>query len=123
VQTVDVYGNRGPLSATRSIVVTGSSAPLPAPTLRFPTNDARLRAGQAVTFDWSDVAGVVGCTLQVDDSSTFGSTARARADGDHPVAVRHRDLPTRRLWWRVRAVGSDGVPGALSASRRLEIRN
>ena len=93
----------------------------PAPTLLSPANDARFSPGQAITFDWSDVSGAASYTIQIDDSSTFTAPLTV----SQTVAVSRyttSTLPTRRMWWRVRANNSAGNPGAWSAVRRLEVK-
>jgi len=46
---------------------------LPAPSLLSPAADARFSLGQAILFDWSDVAGAASYTIQVAGSSSFSS--------------------------------------------------
>ena len=70
-----------------------------------------------MAFDWSDVAGAAGYTIQIDDSQSFSAplTASATPAGSQYTAT---GLPTTKLWWRVRA--NDG--GAWSAARRFEVK-
>ena len=72
--------------------------------------------GEAVEGD--DVTGAGGYTIQIDDSDSFSAplTVSATVAGSSYVTS---TLPTRRMWWRVRA--NDG--GAWSSVRRLELRN
>ena len=105
----------GPLSAMRTVRV---GAALTASSLLSPSNDARVRPGQAITFDWNDVAGAAGYTIQIDDSQSFSVplTVSQNVAGSQFVTS---SLPTTQMWWRVRA--NDGGPW--SAVRRLEVRN
>ncbi len=119
VRAFNSDGVAGPYSAVRTVVVgSGSSGPLPAPTLISPSNDARFSPGQSIAFDWSDVAGAGGYTIQIDDSQSFSAPLTATATVASSSYVTST-LPTRRLWWRVRA--NDG--GAWSSVRRLEVKN
>ncbi|BCB90514.1 DUF7948 domain-containing protein [Phytohabitans suffuscus] len=96
--------------------------PLAAPALLSPGSDARIRPGTAITFDWGDVSGAASYLIQIDNSQNFQApyTLEAPAAASQHTAT---GLPTQRMWWRVRAVGGDGTPGAWSAARRFEIRN
>ena len=94
-----------------------ATPPLAAPQLSAPAADARFNPGATITFDWSDVAGANGYTLQIDDSQSFSApltreltttTSQATVSG----------LPTTRMWWRVRA----NPNGPFSTSRRFEIK-
>jgi hypothetical protein len=95
--------------------------PLPAPSQSSPGSDARFSFGQQINFDWSDVAGAAGYTIQIDDrndfpaplilnqtttGSSFSTSSLARAD----------------MWWRVRANDGAGNPGTWSAVRRFRIQ-
>ena len=94
---------------------------LPAPSLVSPATDARFTPGTNITFDWSDVASAAAYTIQIDDSNSFSS----------PVIVNQNTtasqfststLPTRTMWWRVRANNASGNPGNWSAARRFEVK-
>ena len=110
---------------TRTTVLTvnpASSGPLPAPSQLAPPHDARFAPGQSITFDWSDVAGATSYTLQIDDSDSFSA----------PLILEQRvtastfttsTLPTRTMWWRVRANDAAGAAGAWSAVRRFEVKD
>jgi len=109
-------------TATLTVAPAGGGSPLPAPSLASPSSDARFSPGQNVTFDWSDVAGAASYTLQIDDNQTIASpfvlqqTVTASQFGTST-------LPTRTMWWRVRAVDSAGNPGNWSSVRRFEVKN
>ncbi len=95
--------------------------PLPAPSLIAPANDVRSAPGQALAFDWSDVTGAAGYTIQIDDSSSFSApftVTQTVASSTFTTST----LPTKKLWWRVRANDSTGSPGAWSATRQFEIK-
>jgi hypothetical protein len=99
-----------------------SSGPLPAPSLLSPANDARFLPGQAITFDWTDVTGAASYTIEIDDSETFAAPLIV----SQSVGASHytnSTLPTRRMWWRVRANDAAGNPGAWSAVRRFEVKD
>jgi hypothetical protein len=95
---------------------------LPAPSQLTPAADARIAPGTNVTFDWSDVNGAASYTIQVDDASTFpaplivGQTVTASQFSTST-------LPTKTMWWRVRATDASGNSGAWSAARRFEVKN
>jgi len=126
VRSVNSAGVNGPFSGARQFTVQAAPPPgggaLPAPSLVAPAVDARFRPGQAILFDWSDVAGAATYTIQIDDSQTFAApfvldqTVSASSLGTST-------LPTRRMWWRVRANGPSGSPGAWSGARRFEVKN
>ena len=121
VQTLDMYGHRGDWSEVRTLTITGASTPPATPSLLFPADGTRYRPGQTVTFDWSDVNGATSYTIQVDDSSTFGSPFVL----DQQVnASQHstNTLPTRQMWWRVRANNAAGS-SAWTSARRVEVKN
>lgn len=104
-------------------VVTGgaSSSPLTAPSLRTPSSDQRFARGANVTFDWTDVSGAASYELQVDDKDTFPAPLIL---DKNVVASQFSTsaLPSTRMFWRVRAISSDGVNGPWSAVRRFEIK-
>jgi hypothetical protein len=108
-------------SATLTVTSAASAGSLPAPTLSSPANDARFDEGQTITFDWSDVPGAAGYTLQIDDADTFSSLVRSQNTTQSRYST--SSLPARRLWWRVRANDASGSPGAWSSVRRLEVRD
>ena len=95
---------------------------LPAPSLVSPATDARFTRGQPIAFDWSDVAGAAGYTIQIDDSSTFSAPLTLRRNLT-PSAFTTSTLPATTLWWRVRAKDSAGAAGKWSVTRRFAITN
>jgi hypothetical protein len=117
---VTITATSNAVQRTATLTVNPAAAgPLPAPSLVSPANDTRFPFGQLITFDWSDVAGAAGYTIQIDDqtftapfiltqtttSSVFSTSSLARAD----------------MFWRVRANDAAGNPGAWSASRRVRV--
>jgi hypothetical protein len=110
---------------TRTATLTvgpASSGPLPAPSLLSPANDARFPPGQSVTFDWGDVAGAATYAIQVDDAESFSAPMIV----NETVGVSQfiaSTLPTRRMWWRVRANDGAGAPGTWSGVRRFELKD
>jgi hypothetical protein len=95
---------------------------LPAPAQISPAADARFLPGTNVTFDWSDVTGAAGYTIQVSDSSSFPSpliVGQTVTASQFSTAT----LPTKTMWWRVRANNSAGNPGAWSSVRRFEVKS
>jgi hypothetical protein len=95
---------------------------LPAPSLVSPASDARFLPGTNVGFDWTDVSGAASYTLQIDDSDTFPSPFIV----DQTVTTSQFNtttLPTKTMWWRVRANDASGKPGIWSAIRRFEVKS
>ena len=108
-------------TATLTVNQAGST-PLPAPSLVSPANDARFSLGQAITFDWTDVAGAATYTLEIDDSSSFAApliVSQTVTASQFTTST----LPTGTMWWRVRANAASGAPGNWSTARRFEVRN
>lgn len=98
-----------------------SPTPLPAPSLLSPANGARFQPGQNVPFDWSDVSGAASYRIQVGTTNTFTTTVLDRVVT--PSQFSTATLPTRDLFWRVRAIDTGGTAGAWSAVRSLRIKN
>jgi hypothetical protein len=84
------------------------------------SSDARFNSGQTITFDWSDIAGAAGYTIQIDDQDTFSSPIVNQSVTVSNYAT--STLPVTRMWFRARAVDASGNPGAWSAARRFEVR-
>ena len=110
-------------------VVTGSTTTttppaataLSAPALVTPSADARFPAGSTVNFDWSDVTGAASYNIQIGNKDTFPSPLVASQTVTTSQAS-ISSLPKITMWWRVRAVASDGSVGAWSAVRRFELK-
>ncbi len=114
------------ITLTPGAVPTPTSTPppastLPAPSQLTPAADARVAPGTNITFDWSDVNGAASYALQVSDSSAFPSPLIV---GQTTVSSQFSSstLPTKTMWWRVRANDASGNPGAWSAARRFEVK-
>ena len=125
VRAFNSDGVGGPLSAVRTVAVQSSAPPsgsLPAPALLSPASDARFSPGQSITFDWGDVAGAASYTIQIDDSESFSAPQTANQTLAFSQLTTST-LPTRRMWWRVRANDGSGGAGAWSAARRFEVKN
>ena len=122
VQTLDAYGNGGDWSEVRTLTITGASAPPATPSLQFPTDSARFAPGQSITFDWSDVNGATSYELQIDDSSTFGAPFVLEKTGIGASQYSTSTLPTKTMWWRVRARNSAGA-SAWTSARRVEVKS
>jgi hypothetical protein len=119
--TATITVTAGGASRTAGLTVTAvASGPPAAPSLLSPAQDARFSAGQAIAFDWSDVAGAAGYTIQIDDQDTFASPTANQAVTASTYTS--NALPVARMWWRVRAVDASGNPGAWAAVRRFEVR-
>ncbi|HJQ12659.1 MAG TPA: hypothetical protein VJ840_16640 [Gemmatimonadaceae bacterium] len=111
-------------------VVTGSTTTttppptgtvLTAPSLVSPSSDARFTRGSTVSFDWSDVGGAASYNLQIGNKDTFPSPLVAsRTVTTSQVSI--SSLPTMTMWWRVRAIASDGSTGPWSTVRRFELK-
>jgi hypothetical protein len=97
-----------------------SGGSLSAPTLVSPANDARFRRGRQVTFDWSDVPGAAGYTIQIDDSDSF-SAPLTLSQTTTTSQFSSSSLPRGTLRWRVRANDSAGGSSAWSSVRRVRI--
>jgi len=115
------------VSRTTTLTVTPASStpppstdPLPAPSLVSPAADARFSPGASITFDWTDVSGAAGYTIQIDDSDTFSSPIVNQATTGSQFTT--NTLPAVRMWWRVRANSSSGTPGNWSSARRFEVK-
>lgn len=83
-----------------------------------PAHQARFSPGQTITFDWTDVAGAASYTIQIDDSNTFAApqiVSQTVTASTYSTST----LPTRKMWWRVRANDASGNPGAWSAVREV----
>ena len=117
VRAFNTDGVAGPYSAVRTLTVGTGGGSLPAPSLQSPADDARFNRGQSITFNWTDVAGASGYTIQIDDSQSF-SAPLTLEQAVTASQFTTSTLPARRMWWRVRADN-----GAWSASRRFEVRN
>jgi hypothetical protein len=106
---------------TPAPTATPPAGTLPAPSQLAPAADARFAPGTNITFDWSDVSGAAGYTIQVSDSSAFPSPLIV---GQNLTASQFstNTLPTKTMWWRVRANDAAGNPGAWSATRRFEVK-
>ena len=112
-----------------SFTVTPGGAPtptppgtLPAPSLVSPPADARFAPGTNITFDWSNVTGAASYTIQIDDSNTFPApwiVNQAVTASQFSTST----LPTKTMWWRVRANDASGAAGTWSAIRRFEVKN
>jgi predicted phage tail protein len=83
--------------------------------------DAAVSA-QPLTFDWTDVAGAVSYTIQVDEISQFGAPLILSASAAASQFTTS-SLPDGNWFWRVRAVNSAGSPGAWSAVRRISVQS
>ena len=92
-----------------------STPPPPAaPALLAPFNNDV--PAQPITFDWSETAGAVSYTIQIDDSSAFSAPLirdQAAATSMYVIS----GLSPVPHFWRVRAVNTAGVAGAWSAVR------
>ncbi|HZN79284.1 MAG TPA: hypothetical protein VFC01_06295 [Mycobacterium sp.] len=112
-------------TVSRTVVLTVTpvpTGPLPAPTLSSPAADARFLPGQNIVFDWSDVTGATSYTIQIDDQDTFPAP-QIVSQTVTPSTYSNSTLPTRQMWWRVRANDSAGNPGTWSSVRRVEVKN
>lgn len=121
-------------SASMTVTPGGAPTPTPAPTATPPPSttlaapsqlspaaDSRFLPGTNITFDWSDVSGAASYTIQISDQTSFS-----------PLIVNQNltasqfsssTLPTKTMWWRVRANEASGKAGAWSAARRFEVKS
>jgi len=112
-------------SVTRTATLTVNpvpTGPLPAPSLISPGNDARFSPGQNITFDWSDVSGAASYTIQIDDHDSFPSPWIVNQSVTSST-FSSSTLPTRTMWFRVRAHDTAGNPGNWSSIRRFEVKD
>jgi len=73
--------------------------------------DARFAPGTNIAFDWSDVAGAVSYTIQIDDRDTFASPLIVNQTSA-TSQFSTNTLPTLTMWWRVRANNAAGNAGS-----------
>ena len=119
--TVTLSVSGGGVTKTGTLTVRPTPPPpLAAPTLVAPANAGRVTAGQAVPFDWSDVAGAASYTLQVSSSSAFTTTVLERTVTASTVSAALTATGDR--FWRVRASRADGSPGTWSAVRTFRVK-
>ncbi len=91
------------------------------PDLVSPLDGAELLNNRP-TFDWSDVTGASGYTLQISTVPTFASLL-STVTVSASTYTRPTDLPANKtLYWRVRANGLNG-PSAWSATRSFVTAN
>jgi hypothetical protein len=101
---------------------TATPGNLPAPSQLAPSADSRFSPGTNITFDWSDVTGAAGYTIQISNQSNFTGTLTVNQNTT-ASQFSSSTLPTQTMWWRVRANDSAGNPGTFSAGRRFEVKN
>ena len=71
---VTITATYGGVSRTTTLTVTpASTSSLPAPSLISPAADARFSPGTSITFDWTDVSGAAGYTIQIDSDESFSA--------------------------------------------------
>lgn len=109
-------------SATLTLTPAAAPAPPAAPSLLSPANDARFSPGRSITFDWSDVTGAVSYTIQIDDDDRFPAP-QVRTQTTSQSSYTTSTLPTRRMYWRVRATAANGTTSNWSSVRRFEVKN
>jgi peroxiredoxin len=89
-----------------------------APSLISPLPDARVP--YTVTFRWSRVPGTAAYTIQVAGGASFRAPLVVDDKAGEPVY--HAELSVAGpLWWRVRAMDSQGKLGPWSAPRKLDV--
>lgn len=114
-------GFGGTFLTTTLNVTPVANGPLAVPSLATPAADARFAPATNITFDWSDVAGAASYTIQIDDSDTFATpliVSQSVSTSQFSTAA----LPVTTMWWRVRAVATDGTTGGWSTVRRFEVK-
>src|SRR6185369_12109053 len=121
--SVTITATYAGVSRTTTLTVTPAStgSPLPAPSLISPAADARFSPGTSITFDWTDVSGAAGYTIQIDNEESF-ATPQVVNQNTTASQFTTSTLPTTRMWWRVRANSASGTPGSWSAARRFEVK-
>jgi hypothetical protein len=90
------------------------------PKLSSPANKAIL-GDNTPTFDW--LASTNGSTyqIQIDDNGDFSSPAQDVTVGVELLSYIADELPDARYYWHVRAINTDGAPGAWSARWQVTI--
>jgi hypothetical protein len=124
VRAVNSVGNAGNWSTVRRFTpqATSGGTTIGTPSLISPSNDARFSPGQSIAFDWSDVTNAVSYTIQLDDDDRF-SSPQVRTETTTQSSYTTTTLPTRTMWWRVRANAANGTSGSWSSIRRFEVKN
>jgi hypothetical protein len=116
VRTANSLGHYGAWSAMRSF-----RTAIRAPVLVSPVNGATL-PNRRPSFDWRDVVGASGYTLQISKSSDF-AVLMVNAPTSASTFNMPGDLPANStLYWRVRANGING-PSLWSAVRNFRTGN
>jgi bacillolysin len=87
---------------------------LPPPVLNTPANGADL-PNRRPAFDWEDVAGATGYTLQVSKNEAFTQVVKSASTVASAYAPTADLSANTTLWWRVQAKGANG-PSLWSAS-------
>lgn len=141
--TVTITAIIGNASQSASMTVTRGAAPTPTPaptptstpaptatpppttTLAAPSQispaaDSRFLPGTNITFDWSDVSGAASYTIQISDQTSFSPLIVNQNVTASQLST--NTLPTKTMWWRVRANDASGNAGAWSAARRFEVK-
>jgi hypothetical protein len=98
------------------------AATLGAPSLLGPAADSRFAPGTTITFDWSDVSGAASYTIQISDQTSFPSPFIINQTVT-ASQFSSSTLPTKTMWFRVRANDAAGNSGAWSAARRFEVKS
>jgi hypothetical protein len=114
------------ISVTRGATPSPTPTPPPSTTLAAPSQltpaaDSRFAPGTNINFDWSDVAGAANYTIQVSDQTSFSPLIVNQTSTTSQFAS--STLPTKTMWWRVRANDASGKAGNWSAARRFEVKN
>ena len=119
--SANISGNAGAGWLTTTLSVTPVvSGPPSTPSLLTPAADARFAAGSTVTFDWNDASNAASYTIQISDTDKLTSLLVNQTVSVSRYAA--AALPTKRLWWRVRANAASGATSAWSAVRRFELK-
>ena len=127
----------GSASQSASLTVTRGTAPTPTPpptatptpaaTLAAPSQispaaDSRFSPGTNIVFDWSDVTGAASYTIQISDQDSFPSPLIV-SQNTTASQFSTSTLPTKTMWWRVRANDGSAKAGAWSSARRFEVKS
>jgi hypothetical protein len=107
-------------SVTKSVALTVTRGEAPPPTLGTPSLVSpadRASVAQPILFDWSDVANAATYLIQISASNNFTTLTTSQTVNVSRATI--GGLPAQQLFWRVRAINSDGVAGPFSAARRV----
>jgi hypothetical protein len=116
---------QSPFSTVRSFTVTGLGTTIGTPTFTSPANLSQFHAVEFFDITWSAVPGAHYYLLEADDQASFSHPLTLTTDliqfGTKFNAGWGNEIPN--VYYRVRAVSTDGVRGLPSATLNVKIVN